>query len=168
MLHSYHERKRLSIAGAAVIALGLVALVVNPVSANAAEGEASCGGTLASVTQSGPFCVVTERAIGHLAAGEAVTVAGNVKVDDSASTSTADQRAFLNAQVKCYVDGDTTTQVFGTNAVRNIYTGMTLSGVYPRGSPKLGWSKQHGRATFGCSYRGRHNTFLSGRKLGRW
>jgi hypothetical protein len=78
------------------------------------------------------FCVVIDRSIGHLEAGQAVTIGANLKVDDSASTVNKAQRAFLNAEINCYLDGATPTKVFGTNAVRNIYTGMTSSGVYPR------------------------------------
>lgn len=61
-----------------------------------------------------------------------MTIAANLKIDDSASPLKTSQRAFLNAEIKCFIDGAPPTKVFGTNAVRNVYTGMTLSGVYPR------------------------------------
>lgn len=115
-----------------VASLSLGAVDASPMAASAAEAQ--CGGVLAptSASDSSGFCVIAERAIGHLDAGQAVTVAGNVKVDDSAVSTKVNQRALLNAQLKCYVDGDLTSAAFGTNAVRNIFTGMTASGVYPR------------------------------------
>lgn len=121
-----------SLVAGVIAILSLTASLTAPSVATAAER--TCGGSLAATapTEKDGFCVVADRSVGHLDAGEAVTVAGNVKVDDSASSSSINQRALLNAQLKCYVGSDRTNAVFGTNAVRNIFTGMTSSGVYPR------------------------------------
>ncbi|MFS0730183.1 hypothetical protein ABC270_08900 [Curtobacterium sp. 1P10AnD] len=78
------------------------------------------------------FCSLAVRNIGRLRAGQAALVTGAVVVDDSNNAPRIDQRAFLNVQLRCFLADRPDRAVFGTDAVRNVYTGIPRTTISPR------------------------------------
>lgn len=88
--------------------------------------------TAAAQVSEHAFCSLAVHDLGHLRAGQAALVTGSVSVDDSNNALRIDQRAFLNVQLRCFLADRPDRAVFGTDAVRNVFTGMPRTTISPR------------------------------------